>query len=179
MNDGVADPAGRFRAGSMAYDNTHGALYRADADGTVAVARGADRAQWTPPVSGAPRTDGVPCRGGPPCLETGEETPPRRGGVHARRPAPVHDLPAVPARGGGRSIEAFPAAARTPSSHGAPAVLAGLSDVDEPPARQRRSRRSTAMWWNTGAGSRIRRRRSARIRTGAAATAAGRSPSRA
>ncbi|MCT9138233.1 SMP-30/gluconolactonase/LRE family protein [Streptomyces violarus] len=38
MNDGVADPAGRFWAGSMAYDGTHGAgsLYRTDPDGTVA-----------------------------------------------------------------------------------------------------------------------------------------------
>ncbi|MER5428646.1 SMP-30/gluconolactonase/LRE family protein [Streptomyces sp. NPDC002588] len=37
MNDGVADPAGRFWAGSMAYDATHGAgsLYRTDPDGTV------------------------------------------------------------------------------------------------------------------------------------------------
>ncbi|MFF9035535.1 SMP-30/gluconolactonase/LRE family protein [Streptomyces sp. NPDC014892] len=37
MNDGVADPAGRFWAGSMAYDGTPGAgsLYRADLDGTV------------------------------------------------------------------------------------------------------------------------------------------------
>ncbi|WP_105974261.1 SMP-30/gluconolactonase/LRE family protein [Streptomyces geranii] len=37
MNDGVADPAGRFWAGSMAYDGTAGAgsLYRTDADGTV------------------------------------------------------------------------------------------------------------------------------------------------
>ncbi|MGW3983644.1 SMP-30/gluconolactonase/LRE family protein [Streptomyces mirabilis] len=37
MNDGVADPAGRFWAGSMAYDGTHGAgsLYRTDLDGTV------------------------------------------------------------------------------------------------------------------------------------------------
>ncbi|WEH13347.1 SMP-30/gluconolactonase/LRE family protein [Streptomyces sp. VNUA24] len=37
MNDGVADPAGRFWAGSMAYDATPGAgsLYRTDADGTV------------------------------------------------------------------------------------------------------------------------------------------------
>ncbi|MFI6624677.1 SMP-30/gluconolactonase/LRE family protein [Streptomyces sp. NPDC050528] len=37
MNDGVADPAGRFWAGSMAYDGTHGAgsLYRTDHDGTV------------------------------------------------------------------------------------------------------------------------------------------------
>ncbi|MFJ9245122.1 SMP-30/gluconolactonase/LRE family protein [Streptomyces sp. NPDC101776] len=37
MNDGVADPAGRFWAGSMAYDGTHGAgsLYRTDPDGTV------------------------------------------------------------------------------------------------------------------------------------------------
>ncbi|GHD06315.1 calcium-binding protein [Streptomyces violarus] len=38
MNDGVADPAGRFWTGSMAYDGTHGAgsLYRTDPDGTVA-----------------------------------------------------------------------------------------------------------------------------------------------
>ncbi|WP_406162581.1 SMP-30/gluconolactonase/LRE family protein [Streptomyces canus] len=38
MNDGVADPAGRFWAGSMAYDGTPGAgsLYRTDPDGTVA-----------------------------------------------------------------------------------------------------------------------------------------------
>jgi sugar lactone lactonase YvrE len=38
MNDGVADPVGRFWAGSMAYDGTYGAgsLYRTDADGTVA-----------------------------------------------------------------------------------------------------------------------------------------------
>ncbi|WP_051865239.1 SMP-30/gluconolactonase/LRE family protein [Streptomyces griseus] len=37
MNDGVADPAGRFWAGSMAYDGAHGAgsLYRTDPDGTV------------------------------------------------------------------------------------------------------------------------------------------------
>ncbi|MFD2396505.1 SMP-30/gluconolactonase/LRE family protein [Prauserella oleivorans] len=37
MNDGVADPSGRFWAGSMAYDNTPGAgsLYRVDPDGTV------------------------------------------------------------------------------------------------------------------------------------------------
>ncbi|MBD9724246.1 SMP-30/gluconolactonase/LRE family protein [Streptomyces caniscabiei] len=37
MNDGVADPAGRFWAGSMAYDGTPGAgsLYRTDPDGTV------------------------------------------------------------------------------------------------------------------------------------------------
>jgi len=37
MNDGVADPPGRFWAGSMAYDGTHGAgsLYRTDPDGTV------------------------------------------------------------------------------------------------------------------------------------------------
>ncbi|MEU9403592.1 SMP-30/gluconolactonase/LRE family protein [Streptomyces sp. NPDC048242] len=37
MNDGVADPAGRFWAGSMAYDTTEGAgsLYRVDHDGTV------------------------------------------------------------------------------------------------------------------------------------------------
>ncbi|MBX6384584.1 MAG: SMP-30/gluconolactonase/LRE family protein, partial [Microbispora sp.] len=37
MNDGVADPAGRFWAGSMAYDGTPGAgsLYRVDPDGTV------------------------------------------------------------------------------------------------------------------------------------------------
>lgn len=37
MNDGVADPAGRFWAGSMAYDGTAGAgsLYRTDPDGTV------------------------------------------------------------------------------------------------------------------------------------------------
>lgn len=37
MNDGVADPAGGFWAGSMAYDGTHGAgsLYRTDRDGTV------------------------------------------------------------------------------------------------------------------------------------------------
>lgn len=37
MNDAVADPAGRFWAGSMAYDGTHGAgsLYRTDPDGTV------------------------------------------------------------------------------------------------------------------------------------------------
>ncbi|MBK3626289.1 SMP-30/gluconolactonase/LRE family protein [Streptomyces sp. MBT49] len=37
MNDGVADPAGRFWAGSMAYDATPGAgsLYRTDPDGTV------------------------------------------------------------------------------------------------------------------------------------------------
>ena len=40
MNDGVADPAGRFWAGSMAYDNTPGAgvLHRVDTDGSVAVA---------------------------------------------------------------------------------------------------------------------------------------------
>ncbi|WP_330269332.1 SMP-30/gluconolactonase/LRE family protein [Streptomyces griseorubiginosus] len=37
MNDGVADPAGRFWAGSMPYDGTRGAgsLYRTDTDGTV------------------------------------------------------------------------------------------------------------------------------------------------
>lgn len=37
MNDGVADPHGRFWAGSMAYDNTPGAgsLYRVDLDGSV------------------------------------------------------------------------------------------------------------------------------------------------
>lgn len=37
MNDGVADPAGRFWAGSMPYDGTPGAgsLYRTDPDGTV------------------------------------------------------------------------------------------------------------------------------------------------
>ncbi|MEV5106544.1 SMP-30/gluconolactonase/LRE family protein [Streptomyces massasporeus] len=37
MNDGVADPAGRFWAGSMPYDGTRGAgsLYRTDPDGTV------------------------------------------------------------------------------------------------------------------------------------------------
>ncbi|MFH8442193.1 SMP-30/gluconolactonase/LRE family protein [Streptomyces sp. NPDC018026] len=37
MNDGVADPSGRFWAGSMAYDNTPnaGTLYRVDHDGTV------------------------------------------------------------------------------------------------------------------------------------------------
>ncbi|MDX2546472.1 SMP-30/gluconolactonase/LRE family protein [Streptomyces sp. WI04-05B] len=37
MNDGVADPGGRFWAGSMAYDGTQGAgsLYRTDLDGTV------------------------------------------------------------------------------------------------------------------------------------------------
>jgi sugar lactone lactonase YvrE len=37
MNDGCADPRGRFLAGSMAYDGTPGAgsLYRADLDGTV------------------------------------------------------------------------------------------------------------------------------------------------
>ena len=37
MNDAVCDPAGRFWAGSMAYDETEGAgsLYRTDADGTV------------------------------------------------------------------------------------------------------------------------------------------------
>lgn len=37
MNDGVADRAGRFWAGSMAYDGTPGAgsLYRTDHDGTV------------------------------------------------------------------------------------------------------------------------------------------------
>lgn len=37
MNDGAADPAGRFWAGSMAYDGTPGAgsLYRVDTDGTV------------------------------------------------------------------------------------------------------------------------------------------------
>ncbi|MCX4759727.1 SMP-30/gluconolactonase/LRE family protein [Streptomyces sp. NBC_01275] len=37
MNDGVADPAGRFWAGSMACDGTPGAgsLYRTDPDGTV------------------------------------------------------------------------------------------------------------------------------------------------
>ncbi|WP_210593429.1 SMP-30/gluconolactonase/LRE family protein [Streptomyces sp. GESEQ-35] len=37
MNDGVADPSGRFWAGSMAYDADDGAgsLYRVDRDGTV------------------------------------------------------------------------------------------------------------------------------------------------
>ena len=37
MNDGTADPAGRFWAGSMAYDNTPGAgsLYRVGTDGSV------------------------------------------------------------------------------------------------------------------------------------------------
>lgn len=37
MNDGACDAAGRFWAGSMAYDNTPGAgsLYRTDRDGTV------------------------------------------------------------------------------------------------------------------------------------------------
>jgi sugar lactone lactonase YvrE len=37
MNDGACDPAGRFWAGSMAYDTTKGAgsLYRTDPDGTV------------------------------------------------------------------------------------------------------------------------------------------------
>ena len=37
MNDGVADPHGRFWAGSMAYDESPGAgsLYRVDADGSV------------------------------------------------------------------------------------------------------------------------------------------------
>jgi sugar lactone lactonase YvrE len=37
MNDAVCDPAGRFWAGSMAYDETEGAgsLYRTDQDGTV------------------------------------------------------------------------------------------------------------------------------------------------
>ena len=37
MNDGACDPAGRFWAGSMAYDNTAGAgsLYRLDPDGSV------------------------------------------------------------------------------------------------------------------------------------------------
>ncbi|WP_425472189.1 SMP-30/gluconolactonase/LRE family protein [Streptomyces cyaneus] len=37
LNDGVADPAGRFWAGSTAYDGTPGAgsLYRTDPDGTV------------------------------------------------------------------------------------------------------------------------------------------------
>lgn len=37
MNDGVADPAGRFWAGSMAYggDRPLGSLYRVDADGSV------------------------------------------------------------------------------------------------------------------------------------------------
>ncbi|MFI6024756.1 SMP-30/gluconolactonase/LRE family protein [Amycolatopsis magusensis] len=42
MNDGVADPAGRFWAGSMAYDGTPGAgsLYRADPDGTITTALG-------------------------------------------------------------------------------------------------------------------------------------------
>jgi sugar lactone lactonase YvrE len=40
MNDGVADPAGRFWAGSMSYDGTPGAgtLYRVDVDGTVTAA---------------------------------------------------------------------------------------------------------------------------------------------
>ncbi|MBK1783140.1 SMP-30/gluconolactonase/LRE family protein [Prauserella cavernicola] len=42
MNDAVADPHGRFWAGSMAYDNTPGAgsLYRVDPDGTVTRALG-------------------------------------------------------------------------------------------------------------------------------------------
>ncbi|GAA2132959.1 SMP-30/gluconolactonase/LRE family protein [Actinomadura napierensis] len=37
MNDGTADPSGRFWAGSMAYDGTPGtgSLYRVDHDGTV------------------------------------------------------------------------------------------------------------------------------------------------
>lgn len=37
MNDGVADPSGRFWAGSMAYDTAEGAgaLYRVDPDGSV------------------------------------------------------------------------------------------------------------------------------------------------
>ncbi len=37
MNDGAADPAGRFWAGSMAYDGTTplGSLYRVDLDGSV------------------------------------------------------------------------------------------------------------------------------------------------
>ncbi|WP_141202829.1 SMP-30/gluconolactonase/LRE family protein [Streptomyces griseorubiginosus] len=37
MNDAIADPSGRFWAGSMAYDGTQGAgtLYRVDHDGTV------------------------------------------------------------------------------------------------------------------------------------------------
>jgi sugar lactone lactonase YvrE len=37
MNDGVADPAGRFWAGSMAYDGSSrlGSLYRVDFDGSV------------------------------------------------------------------------------------------------------------------------------------------------
>jgi sugar lactone lactonase YvrE len=37
MNDGVADPRGRFWAGSMAYDTAEGAgaLYRVDTDGSV------------------------------------------------------------------------------------------------------------------------------------------------
>lgn len=37
MNDGAADPAGRFWAGSMSYDEVDGAgaLYRVDGDGTV------------------------------------------------------------------------------------------------------------------------------------------------
>jgi sugar lactone lactonase YvrE len=37
MNDGVADPSGRFWAGSMAYDTAEGAgaLYRVDLDGSV------------------------------------------------------------------------------------------------------------------------------------------------
>ena len=37
MNDGVADPAGRFWAGSMAYDTAEGAgaLYRVDTDGSA------------------------------------------------------------------------------------------------------------------------------------------------
>lgn len=40
MNDGAADPAGRFWAGSMAYDGTPGAgtLYRVDLDGSVTAA---------------------------------------------------------------------------------------------------------------------------------------------
>jgi sugar lactone lactonase YvrE len=39
MNDGVADPAGRFWAGSMACDQSpgNGALYRLDPDGTVRI----------------------------------------------------------------------------------------------------------------------------------------------
>lgn len=40
MNDGLCDPAGRFWATSMAYDNTPGVggLYRIDPDGTVTLA---------------------------------------------------------------------------------------------------------------------------------------------
>ncbi|WP_399936759.1 SMP-30/gluconolactonase/LRE family protein [Streptomyces sp. BBFR25] len=50
MNDGVAEPWGRFWAGSMAYDNTPnaGTLYRVDNDGTVIPPSAAAWASATP-----------------------------------------------------------------------------------------------------------------------------------